>query len=1164
LRSVTWNFEQPDGSSLFAQLADRLAGDPRINALPPRAVAMRMIHQLLLVGSRDEPLDRTVAAAHLVVLFDSSEEELAAWAQTRHANRIEEWFRRTEQRLNIVEETIEKLVHPNEEADDALAARHRSWVTADTRTFRMLGIDKAVEISQAWSVPARIDAKQFDACLLLEADSRHLVVVGSAGAGKSILLQKLAHHATTSGSIVLNVRLPELLECKRDDVAIGVALARLLADNAGFSKEDARRIVRSAEVVFADGLDECENEALTLLDDLVSYAANLPTLRLVVSTRTHFESRIPTELLVAHLLPLDSSQVTDTIGRLLLSIGEPDEAVAHARAGVSLATDDTRLELTSLNVVMMLHLARNHQGKQLSRAELYAAVLDSLRTRPVLGRSRSPEDRVLAARTLAVAGWILCRHPDRSLHDLVAEVSALIAGRSQEDRSRVESALALWERLAVTRRIRIHGVDRLEFVHDTLRDFAASEHVVRLTATDRSAWFSEFAHRFPTICSFVVEIGGPRALNELLDATDDLNVENAELRAAALFACPSVDATAVRRIVDTIGRALASARPVITQRVAVECVPLVHLAPEEFARICMSCLQGPDEWNVLAAIRLLVALPDELIPLDQILDLMEQRVFDTAHRPGATVKVVTWLLWNDLVVPTLEILVKHRPSPRLDALVKELAHDGKGISAATSMSISLRLEAWGYENLREEQRAAWRNRTTRPSWDRRAWEGDVAFLNLVCQTFEGTPAAAATNEDLPALGRLVAALEYGDAHPGEWSRHFFLESGDAVQAVVTGVAHAAELDPGQLAAEAAYALRNRVPESFPDHILYMPLSELSVPSPRELAWSRCAALALDVDDLFQLLRSRSTVLARNACHLLLHHAHRDTVATRAEAELRNPRGYVALLLGEVSEELFGPRAKDVLRSILATRLTPETAPLLPFLVALDANTPDTRSLVLKYLHTDQPAVVKSATEAALLLSPFPVDEMRGALTRFLDGAVPATFQFCGMPSFSSAVANKLFTAIADHEGFSLTELAELKNHVWIRTAADRKLVTVAARSTETFADLLRDINTGRLTWDLLMDILELPHESLKPHAEQLLALHQHEEESVRAALMDALGAATWVTKEVATRTIRLHLDDPAAEVRSAADRALGRELSSKLDRATRRARLQQTGARRST
>jgi hypothetical protein len=1158
--SVTWNLEQLDGNALFKAISRGLANDSRLNGLPADDVAARLIYELLIVGSRDAPQERTVSRRDLSVFLESAGVVLEAWAVSRQSEIIADWLRRTdrlEQRVDTLEGQVAAVIGPSEEADGELTLRFRTWLMRDTGGFRMLGIDKPIELENAWCVQARMDGKVFDASLLLEAGARHLAVVGTAGAGKSTVLQRLANRATVAGMLALRIRLPALLECKREGVPIGLALIRLVSADSAFSTAEAGRVLRSADLILADGLDGCGSDALNLLDELVSYARNLPKSRLIVSTRPEFDSRIPDGLKQVELLPLEASDVPDVIARLLHAIGESDDHVARAVAALSQVHRGASFELTSLNIVLTLHLARTQHGAELSRAGLYAAVLSSLRDRPVFAQARSLDDRVFATKVLGAAGWFACRSADRSRRELVVAIAAELSGPLQADSERVEHALQLWEKVAAIHRTRVNGVERIEFIHEMVRDFAAAQYVVGLPSAARKVWFSSYAPQLQVVTSFVVELGGPSALNELLDATDDSDVEFAEVRAAALRFCVDADPGATTRVLKSIGRALASKRPVLVERIASAAVPLVERAPELVVRECAPSLDGPDEWNVLAALRVLVALPGNHAPVDPVLGFLERRVLSKTAPAGASAEVC-WAMWNDLLMPALELMMRSGRNARVDRLVEALVREEVTISAGTAMSIAARLRSWGYAELRDWQVSKWQEQHSgRPSWDRETWEGDCAFLALVRRSFGHVQPAVLVENKLPNLGRLIAALGHGEAHPGEWSSFFFTDSGDEVCEVVKGVASAAGLDARALVAEAVEARARFVPETLPPDVLYTPLLTLAVPTPRPLDWTLAAGLNLSLDALFKLVRSRSTVLARAACELIFCHADQPAVLARSAEELRRPVVYVAQLLGGAVVRLFGQDAHGVLFEAVSGGITDQNAPILPILAAMAPGEGRVRALVAKALESAESAALLGAVRAACIMEPPPMEEMRRALER-CTGASLANVggPFCGTRFFPGNARTELFEAIAKRGGFGFDELVGMvTTEGSARAEAVRALLQLARYSSEILPDLLERLRSGRLGLDVLADVLELPDAVLAPYAALLLPFHEHEDERVRELMMDALGSATWIAREGADATLRIHLEDPVAAVRSAADRGLRRESVSGFARMTRRAKL---------
>lgn len=1155
--SVEWMLDQVDSGDLFQQVVARLDADPRRNGLPATLVAMRLIYEVAVVGAQKSLGGRTLSRSDLDGLLQSTADELTEWSKARHADHILGWYHRVERLekgLTLLQGQVALLSDGTDEAPAELTARYRDWLSRTTETFHVLGIHAPVPLREGWDVAARLRDGTYNASLLLESDARRLVVVGAAGAGKSIVMQRLANWATADGQVAICLSLPALAAALQGEAPVGVALARVVAEESALREDDARRLIRSATVLLLDGLDRCGADAATVVKKVEAFAKNLPAARLVISTRPDFASLLPSDFEAAELLPLESFKVSDAVAKMLRAIGESDDGVRVALANLPQVQGSAPLELTSLHVVLITHLARDRYAL-LSRAKLYGAVLETLRDRPLSG-SRPLDERVFAAQVLGAAALCLCQFPGRSRREVVAEVSKSLAGPTQEDAERVESALDFWEKVAVLHRTRIGGLEGVEFLHEMVRDFAAAQRIVKFQPAARAAWFSEHARDFGALSTFVVELGGPSAIDELVIALAD-HVDDAELLVTALSYCPDAASSTVHRVVALIGRAVVSTRPLLAQRVSEAARTVVARAPTEFAKVCLPALQSPQEWCVLATLCLLTALPEHLAPVDEILDHLERRVLEGVDDAGVD---VIWPMWNAFVVPAVELVIKRGRSQRLDTLLEKLVMGGSRISLNTSIALRLRLRGWGYGELLERRDAQWQAQNIRSSWDRDAFEGDRAFLTLLEQTFEGTAVADTCQDDFPSLGRLTAALGHNEGLPGEWSSYFFLGCGTAVREVVKGVTHAAGIAPADLLAEVKAARERLVPESLAPGAWHNPLLALTLKTPRSPEWARTSALRLSLDSLFDVLRSRSPVLACAAAELILNHGEQAEVQSRAAAELKGGTNYVAHLLGGSAESLWGGRARDILLDSLSAGVTDSNAPLLPILATLDPIGSEVAAMVVSQLSA-RSAPLLAAVRASKKLTDPPVVEMRSAFERYANGDDRTRASFSGTRHYPGDAGAELFDALITLGALDFTALAELTNKAAIRTKAMHALVAGAARSKERFQELLHGLHAGQFAFDLLADVFELPDNQKAPHSAELLGFHDFPEESVRVLVMLELGGAAWLPRETARATLRAHLDDVSPAVRAAAERGLREHRASGFEKITLRARLQRTRAR---
>ena len=260
-------------------------------------------------------------------------------------------------------------------------------------------------------------------------------------------------------------------------------LRRVIADQSGVTFSEAAQLEAELDVLLLDGLDEIGERADALAADCAAYVTAREGTRAVLATRASHAAAAGDPFLRARLLPMQDHDRWAAVVKLLQSVGESEETAKQSASRLEEILKETAFESLPLHVTMALHLARGGERERISLTKLYDRVISSLRTRPISDRAVPDVDRVFAARVLDAAAWYLASQSGSVASNIVTAVAdAALGGHGLEDQARVEAALLFWEGRALLRRERVGGSDRFDFAHDSLRDFVAAQHLMRLPA----------------------------------------------------------------------------------------------------------------------------------------------------------------------------------------------------------------------------------------------------------------------------------------------------------------------------------------------------------------------------------------------------------------------------------------------------------------------------------------------------------------------------------------------------------------------------------------------------------------------------------------------------------------------------------------------------------
>ena len=119
---------------------------------------------------------------------------------------------------------------------------------------------------------------------LFADDNCHSVIIGGPGAGKTTLGERMAH-LLSENILVVRVRLPMVMGMVANGTTFDAAFARAAVDNSRSSEREGHQILASAEMLIADGLDECDPHRATVADALSRWAKSHPDAHVCVLTR---------------------------------------------------------------------------------------------------------------------------------------------------------------------------------------------------------------------------------------------------------------------------------------------------------------------------------------------------------------------------------------------------------------------------------------------------------------------------------------------------------------------------------------------------------------------------------------------------------------------------------------------------------------------------------------------------------------------------------------------------------------------------------------------------------------------------------------------------------------------------------------------------------------
>lgn len=152
-----------------------------------------------------------------------------------------------------------------------IVEKYRNWLKGITSSLIVPGIQENLSIVEDWlSLQTKQHGEKqesFEAKYIPELYPLS-VVTGEPGSGKSTLIKYLSHRLSGAGKIVLRVRLPSVRKILSICSSFDDAILQDAISTSSLSKEQAQFALSNPDYLFADGLDECEDDRANIAEKL--------------------------------------------------------------------------------------------------------------------------------------------------------------------------------------------------------------------------------------------------------------------------------------------------------------------------------------------------------------------------------------------------------------------------------------------------------------------------------------------------------------------------------------------------------------------------------------------------------------------------------------------------------------------------------------------------------------------------------------------------------------------------------------------------------------------------------------------------------------------------------------------------------------------------------
>jgi hypothetical protein len=1044
----------------------------------------------------------------------------------------------------------------------------------DTPTAGPDDLGRQIERYREWSRLA--GGRDRDRALAAESflSSRgSFVIIGGPGAGKTIVSRRLAFFAAED-RLSVRVRLPIVAALLSTGLPFERALAEAVVDSSGYSVEEGRQILAGANLLIADGLDECDPRRADVAASLSAWASSHPDIKIVVTTRAigHSPWLLPGFLHV-ELIPLERGDIQRIAGSMIRAV-VTDLTVASSKLELFMGNLDETGNVASLaarNPLLLSFLVRlfiDGQSIEGKRAAIFGKIVELIRVSERLER-RSPEsnvDRATAWAAAEAAGWSSIEQPDRPLPEIY-ELIAKRLGTGIDALRRAELAVNEWGDRGLTERLSAGSLDALSFVHPALGEYLAGRYLAQMS----SAAFQEEIEKRRRKAKWresILLAAGVGACERIvqallpLDSPDDPASNEACLAALALAEVDgeAIPDSTVRIVVEQLVLRLRSTVPLIAIDAGEALAGIAHLVPDFVASRTLGILDHKQAWTRLTALCCGLCTGSASIPLEIVLRWIE----NFEMRPdflAASQSVWSWGPGSEELYRVYKLAL-----PRaLVRVAKELPEETaeEKIRAFLSQSyISVGLVEAIQNGLTEEPYSTWVNRSfsqmikasvhSMQSFVEGMSPMQAAQVNVLLCVLTACGhervTAQARHSEFPVIGELFGSMGYWELTLRQLFPAGVNKSDAMLIEVFRGMIAGLSIDADRLARET---------NAWLDHLSVS--QDWFYPSrsaERELDCERVLGASLNLDVIARALQHPSWFVAWNAARLFEISGPTARHSELLKEVLDEGDGATLYIVGALADSVWGNDAFGVLYERLGTNRKRGCAFLYGPMIKAARNPSEVDSAVLKALE----GIAGDSEFAQAAVEALGFAEVRAVTPYFstikqlfsdwqhktswcdkcqkrVDGySCDSCHVVPKRPDNSFVVLLSRIGALDVHELLGLAR----NNHHGVGEEARKAIVSFMLHDSSAMTAVISEISSKGDCERVLPELLKQQVDELTRFSEQILSLLQSSHQGVRATVIDSFGSG-WLAATVAREFAVTALEDDGPQVRSAAARFLKRQ-----------------------
>ncbi|WP_020563526.1 NACHT domain-containing protein [Methylosarcina fibrata] len=915
--------------------------------------------------------------------------------------------------LQLLQSAGISLRYDNSTAPLIVLHKLSNWVVEANAAFSIFGIDKSLPLETAWiemkalvqvdglneannleealkryhswnsrSVPTNV--KQIDSITLGQFVRRGVVIAGP-GMGKTTLLKRLGIFYAKSGHPVLQVRLRDIAARMRSS-GIGFAdcVLELGLDGSGIHMKDLSLVSKESVVLLCDGLDECGNAQIDVVQGLLRFASGYPQCRILVTTRPiGYDSSLLRAWRHYELVPLESSKTKQHISKLLAGIfdersSELTKALTFAEGQLKLSHVETVATKSPMLLGFLVALSLKSKSVGATRTQLYKRLFELIEEAPSQRHEDGEVGSVVMMRFLEMLGWHLLVNPHESLEQILERCAKNIAAELHEPilkaKAICEQCASRWQDLGMLERVRFQTDEAITFVHKTFSEYAAAKHLVHLEPKMQNNVLSTYSKNasWNETIKFSCSMGlAESAVDAVITTIPQGKLDTKAVNQAVEFLndCDvKVSSSVIERLIDTAWECVLSPRRWDALQAGFSLFKIASKYPEEVCARAKNALSHQQPWTRLSAWACVTAAGSQYFDYQAMLDMLkvlpsDDYRFRRLHEGRLLLNDPRPKIIEGFILSATKAILTRDADPIGLAVLDAILIQNIGHTIGFRIEIAALLKPYGKLLPRDyslDWKMPWLTPDLKESWQ----DHHISLLNALDDptVIVNIDEPIDDNSLLMHMSGFMDASSYWEISAGDiWKWNFGIEA-EAIKAVLHAIATVSGVERDQLIRDVRI-LKARLEKQVDDDLLFY---DSLVHVDTQPNWELASQLPISLENLEITLFQQSDWLIVLATNLLQQKATKDQILPIIRRLLEKGKANTLLAAAHLMSHIDVADALLLIRNRLLDTMSDGCEALFEKLGELD-NVMEDKD-ILQYIENGllcmNPKVAISATELA--------------------------------------------------------------------------------------------------------------------------------------------------------------------------------------------------------